>query len=293
MKATSGLVLIVILLVSACSSAPSANAVQTAVAETLSAKPVQQEQAVSPTVPQPTNTIVPTVIPKPTTTTAPTATEVPTLIPTPSFSQPVVLLEFSGTGATVTEDYTLPTCWKAVLYWNVAPNSGGSASLILTQNNKDTGNDKTLVNEFGMDVGSDGMNGIAFDPLLGGNYYYSTENTNEAWSAKIECQDGVAPVGTGINIQATGGTATDNYTLSACNKSIFNWSVDPNSSGSASLILALCDLKKNCETIVNEFKMDMTSPLTGQALQSVKAGDYFLVSENTSQSWNVTWECKD
>jgi hypothetical protein len=293
MKPKSGLVLIVILLVTACSSAPSENAVQTAVAETLSTHPVQQEQAASPTVPQPTKTVIPPAIPKPTATTASTATEVPTLVPTPSYSQSVVLLEFGGTGATVSEDYQLPSCWKAVLYWNVASNSGGSASLILTQNNKDTGNDKTLVNEFGMDVGSVGMKGIAFDSLLGGTYYYSTENTNEAWSVRIECQDGVAPVGMGINFQAIGGTVTDNYTLHACNKSIFNWSVEPNSSGTASLILALCDLENNCETIVNEFKMDMTTSLTGQALQAVQAGDYFLVSENTQRSWSVIWECKD
>jgi hypothetical protein len=56
--------------------------------------------------------------------------------------------------------------------------------------------------------------------------------------------------------------------------------------------LALCDMKA-CSTIVNEFKMDMTEPLTGQALQAVKAGDYFLVSANTQESWSVTWECKD
>jgi len=205
------------------------------------------------------------------------------------------MLEFNGTGAMITDDYQLPACWKSLLYWHVDANNYGSASLILTGYNKDTGEDKTLVNEFGMDMGSDGLNGIAFCPLLGGTYYFQTENTDESWTAKLECQDNIAPVGEGMDVQGTGGFVSDDYTLHTCNKSIFNWSVQPSNSGSASLILSLCKANEdnNCETIVNEFQMDMSSPMTGQALQKVVDGDYFLVSENTQEAWTVTWECKD
>jgi len=233
----------------------------------------------------------PTNIPASPTKVPATVTKIPAS-PTPSYSEPVVLLEFSGTGDTVTDDFVLPACWKAVLYWHVAPSSYGTASLILTGYNKGSGADKTLVNDMVMDASADGMSGIAFDPLLGGTYYFQTENTDAAWNVRLECQDGVAPVGEGMNIQATGGFVTGNYSLPACNKSIFNWSVEPSNYGTTSLILALCNMKE-CETIVNEMKMDMTSAMTGQALQAVQGGDYFLVSENTQQPWSVNWECKD
>lgn len=255
-------------------------------------QPTQLEQALSPEVTQPTNTIAPTVKREPTATLISTATEVPTHVPTPNYSEPVVLLEISGTGAAITDDFQLPACFKSVLYWDVAANSFGAASLILTGYNKGTGDSLNYVNEFAMNIYIGGINGSAYSSLSGGTYYFQIENTDEVWNVRVECQDGVAPVGTGMNIQGVGSVVTDNYTLTACNKSIFNWSVEPNSSGVASLILTLCSLEE-CSTIVNEFKQDMTSALTGQALQGLKGGDYFLYSENTQQPWSVTWECKD
>jgi hypothetical protein len=288
MKTSYYLVLIALLL-AACSSATSGDTVGTSVAATMSAL---QLKVSSPAAPQPTVTTASTITPVPTATSIPTATEVPTLAPTPSYSEPVVLAEITGTGVTVTDDYQLPKCWRSLLYWHVAPNSYGTASLILTGYNHGTGGSNTLVNEVATDVGADGLSGVAFNGLLGGRYYFQTENTDEAWSLRLECQDGIAPAGEGMNIQANGATVTDNYTLHACSKSIFNWSVEPNSSGTASLIVSLCS-QSECHNIINEVKTDMTSPMTGQALQALKGGDYFLVSENTQQAWSVSWECED
>jgi hypothetical protein len=45
--------------------------------------------------------------------------------------------------------------------------------------------------------------------------------------------------------------------------------------------------------LANAINMNMTTALTGQVLQSVKAGDYFLVTENTDEPWTINWECKD
>jgi hypothetical protein len=276
------------LFLAACGAAPSVDTVATSVAATIAAGQPVQVATQPPVQEQPTKP------PAPTATTAPTATIPPTVAPTEppalSYSQPVILAELSGTGAAITEDYTLPQCMKGVLYWHVAP-SYGAASLIIKQFNKDKGTDKTLVNSFAMDVGADGFGGSAYDPLLGGEYYWQTENTNEAWTIKLECQDNVAPVGEGMNIQGTGTIVTDFYTLHSCTKSVFNYSVEP-SSGTASLILALCS-RTECNTIVNEFKMDLSGSMTGQALQRVDDGDYFLISENTTKPWTVTWECKD
>jgi hypothetical protein len=159
--------------------------------------------------------------------------------------------------------------------------------------NKGTGGEMSLVNTMATDVGS--LDGTVLIPLKGGTYYFQTENTDESWTAKIECQDGMAPAGTGMDIQAVGYTVTENYTLSKCTKSVFNWSVEPSSYGTASLILHLCKANEtnSCESLVNEMKTDMSSPMTGQALQKVENGDYFLVSDNTNEPWTVTWECKD
>jgi hypothetical protein len=291
MKPIYFLILSAVLLAS-CSSAPSANTVQTAIAETQAAQPAQQEPISSPVALKPKDTTIPTVPPKPTATKEPTATEVPTVVPSPTYSQPVVLIEFSGTGATVTDDYQLPECRKGVLYWHVNAGSYNFASLILNAYNKGISEEQYLVSAYASDVGEEGLSGSALLPLTGGTYYFSSENTDEAWTTRIECQDGVAPVGSGIDLQVTGNIVTDNYTLSACQKSIFSWSVEPDSNKYASLMIDLCD-QNECNNLVMGFQQDTTSQLTGDAVQSVKAGDYFLVSTNSNQPWTVKWECKD
>jgi hypothetical protein len=276
-------------LLAACSSAPSGNAIQTAIVQTEMARPTKTFVFILTAIPTP---LPPTLPPKPTATTSPTATQKPTIGPSPTYSEPVVLLEISGTGATITDNYQLPKCRKAVFYWNVSPNSNGTASLILNLYKTTVSDSVTLVNDIAMNVPGEGLGGSINQSLKGGEYYFSTENTDEAWTVRLECQDGVAPVGTSMNIQATGMFVSDNYELPKCNKSIFNWSVEPNSNGTASLILYLCSLTE-CNTLVNEIKMDLSSALTGQALQPLSGGVYFIGSENTQQPWSVTWECKD
>ncbi len=225
----------------------------------------------------------------------PTSTPQPTEIPTatqPAYSEPVLLAEIKGSGKTVTDNVSLPACGKAVFFWKVAPSSFGAASLILTMYKKGSQSDTLLVNDMMMDPGANGMNGSTLQPLSGGEYYFASENTTEAWSLRVECQDGSAPVAKGIDIQGAGNLVTANYELPACQKSVFHWQVEPGSIGVASLILDLCGAE--CQNIANEMKMDLTGPLEGQSLQAVKAGVYYLVTQNTSgQPWHITWECRD
>jgi hypothetical protein len=208
----------------------------------------------------------------------------------PTYSEPVVLTEVEGAGGTVTDNFDWPACQKAVFYWSVSPNSYGSASLIVHLHKTSSEQEVTLVNEFAMDVSE--LSGSALQPLSGGEYYFSTENTDQPWTIRVECQDGVAPVGTGIDLEASGNIVTENYELPACQKSIFAWSVEPGDTGTASLILRLCG--NECTTLVNEFQMDLTAPMEGEALQALDGGIYYLVSENTSgRPWSVHWECRD
>ena len=108
----------------------------------------------------------------------------------------------------------------------------------------------------------------------------------------MECQDNVAPVETGMNIQATGWFVSDNYVISACQNSIFSWSVAPNANGTASLSMYFCD-RTQCQYLANEVRTDMTAPLTGQASGNIQSGTYFIVVENTLQPWSVILECND
>lgn len=150
----------------------------------------------------------------------------------------------------------------------------------------------TLVNVVATDMQAEDLSGSVLERLIGGVYHFSIENTDEAWTIHVECQDNVAPVGAGMNIQAIGWFVSDNYVLSTCNSGIFSWSVEPKTDGTASLVLYLCDMKQ-CSTMVNEDKVNMTDPLIGQVTAMLQTGTYFVGAENTLQPWSVTWECKD
>jgi hypothetical protein len=210
----------------------------------------------------------------------------------PTYSEPVVLTEVEGTAGTITDNFEWPACQKAVFYWPVYPSSYGTASLIVHLHKVGDERESYLVNEVVMNVSGEGLSGSALQPLSGGEYYFSTENTDEPWTICVECQDGVAPVGTGLDLQATGNIVTDNYELPACQKSVFAWGAEPNDYGTASLISKSCG--NDCTSVVNEAQFDLTATLEGEALQALRGGIYYLVSENTGGGpWSVRWECRD
>jgi len=219
---------------------------------------------------------------------SPTPSPEPTV---PTYSEPVLLAQLEGMGGTVTDNYEWPACQKAVFYWRAYPDSIGFASLIVHLYKVGVEQRASLVNDFAMDVSTEGLSGAVLQPLSGGEYYFSTENTDQPWTIRLECQDGMAPVGTGIDLQGAGSVVTDNYELPACQKSVFVWSTEPDDSGFASLILKLCG--DDCTSIVNDFQTDLAAPMEGEALQALAGGTYYLVAENTSGAWSVRWECRD
>ena len=290
--------LLVIIILCACSPSEinlmDEQQMEQAISGTLTSMPqIPTEDVRTTNVPKSSNPTKSEPTPLPTETPVPTETPLPTDTPTPEYKEPAVLLELDGVGETVSENYSLPQCFKVVLYWSVEANSSGTGSLIVHLHNVQEGTEHHLVNEFGMDQSN--LNGSMLTPLIGGEYFFTTENTDESWSLRIECQDRDAPAAVGIDLQGSGNLVTDNFELHQCQKSVFVWSTDPNNSGSASLIVHLCkDGDDDCIHLVNEFDMDLTDALAGETLQGISGGNYFLEIDNTSgRTWSVRWECRD
>jgi hypothetical protein len=241
----------------------------------------------------PSATTVPTDTPVPTSTPTPVPTNTPE--PTePSYSDPVEVVTVEKTGETVTDNYEFPECFKAIFDWHVDAGSYGSASLILNLHSVATEEERTLVNEFGQTA--EGLDGRSLQPVGSGDYFFSSENTDEPWQVTFVCEDNVAPVASGeLDIEGSGNTVSANYELPECTKSVFSYSVQPNDMGSASLILYLCSVaRENCMSIANKFEMDLADPLEGRTVESLRGGLYFLATENaTGNDWHITWECQD
>lgn len=282
------LILFVLLLAASCGAAPAGSTAQPAA----TAAPTNIPATIAPTVtrtPQPTDTPKPTLTPVPTKTATPEPTQRPT--------EPVILAVISGTGAVVSDNYELPKCGKAVFNWTAFPGGYGTASLILKLYNVATPEKSvTLVADMQSDTPDTGFSGMTLQPLKGGTYYLTTENTDAPWTVRVECQDGLAPVATGsMEVEGTGDTVTGFYELPACNKSVFNWSTAPSTWGTASIIIYLCkEGVSDCESLAADMKSDLTADFTGQAAARLSGGLYYLYVYNLSgPTWSVRWECKD
>lgn len=256
---------------------------------------VTEEEATEAEVTEPDVTEAPSETPEPTEAATDTATPTETPQPTePSYSEPVEVVTVEGVGETVTDNYEFPECFKAVFDWHVDQGSYGSASLILKLHNVATRDEMTLVNEFG--EAPEGLDGKALQPLLGGEYFFSSQNTDEAWRVTLLCENNVAPVaGEELAFEGQGNTVSGNYELPECSKSVFSYSVEPNNTGAASLILYLCSAdRRDCTSIANKFEMDLIEPLEGKVVEALRGGIYFLATENASgNDWQITWECQD
>jgi len=288
---TSAILTLLVIALTACSSAPT----PTATSLPPTAVPVHTAAPTDEVLP--TNTPAPTKTPQATDTPEPTRTPLtPSATPAPTYSQPLVLAEVEGTGEVVTDNYEFPKCQKAVFYWTAYPTSYGSASLILKLFNVTTGQEMSIVNEFAMDVLSESLAGSAIQALAGGKYYFATENTDQPWKLRVECQDVVAPVAVGtLNVEDVGNAVTGNYELPACNKSVFAWEVSHTESGTASMMAYLVKVGSDeAWNLVNEFAMDRTQPLEGEALQKLSGGEYYLYVFNTgNRPWSIHWQCQD
>lgn len=247
----------------------------------------------------PTSTVViEATIPPPEATEPPAPTETPvpteppaspTPMPEPIYQEPVVLLEYSTAGEDVSDNFMLPVCQKAIFNYSVQSGAGGYASLILRLNNVAEGTEMGLVNDM---VEAPQMVGQVLQPLLGGEYYFTSENTDESWQVRVECHDNTAPIAEGMDISGDTPAVTQNYRLSDCRKSVFIWETQPGDGGYASMIVRLVQIypKLRGETLVNDMQ---EGDLTGESLEAIETGDYFLVIENISGPWHIRWECRD
>jgi hypothetical protein len=242
--------------------------------------------------PQPTHTPAPTHTPTPTETPLPTETPPPTTTPTPF--TPLELVTFQGSGETVTENFDAPMCRKTVFFWSVEPNQYGAASLMVYLAKQGVAEPRLMINELGLDA-STPLTGETLQPLSGGTYYLSIENLSGPWEVRGVCLDGQPATGSSIDIQGAGLTVTDNFALPKCSKSVFIWSVQPNQYGTASLMVSLANVEADeWPTIVNALKSDLSDGvLTGETLQPLKGGVYYMAIKNVSGPWTLLWDCRD
>ncbi len=225
----------------------------------------------------------------------PGVTTVPALT-MPAVTEPTVLAEFAGEGNTVTDNFKTPVCRKAVVHWTAASSGGDflpTASLIVHLFEAG-GEEEYLINQLVLDPPPEGINGVVAHPLLEGEHYFSTENTDGSWTLRVECWDEVAPVGSEMNLAGRTATVTDNYELPACKKSVFVWSVEPDDSGSAVLSVNLFKTdKERPNRLINEHRSDSATILEGRALNRLSDGLYWLAVEHASGPWTIRWECQD
>lgn len=239
--------------------------------------------------------VIPTATPLPAPATLTPAPEPPTSTPepptpAPAYQQSVILLEYSAVGEAVSDNFTLPACQKAVFNYSVQSSDIGYASISLKLNKVGKEGDISLVNDM---EETPQMTGQVLQVLTGGDYYFSSENTDEPWRITLECHDNAAPVADGIDLQGEAPTVSQNYRLSDCQKSVFIWESQPGSTGYASLSAALFRANDG-DLRYDSLVSDMTEGvLSGETLQSVEDGDYFIGVKNTNEPWRIRWECRD
>jgi hypothetical protein len=252
---------------------------------------VAGETAVPADTVAPQDSPVPTNIPQPTDT--PLPTEKPKATGTSPPAEPSIFLNIAGTGETVSEDFEGPECFKAVFLWSVESKDSGLTSLTINLHNVYTQKAMEIVSTFETEtVGT--MRGESIQALLGGAYYVTVEDHSGPWALQGICREGEAPSGEGIDLHGVGQVVSGNVVLTECQKSVFVWSVEPRSSGLAQLEVSLANAKTHQgRYLVSEFEMDVAGTLSGEVLEPVSDGMYFIHVESASGPWTLRWDCRD
>lgn len=193
----------------------------------------------------------------------------------------------------MTDNYNWPACEKAVFTWHAEARPSGMVSLAVKLHKVGDDGWDLIANEFAVGEPA-GLTAQKLQPLDGGEYYFSIENTGAPWSILVECQDGQPGQDGGIDVSGDRDTVTCNYTLPQCSKSVFVWSSAPRESGFAALIVTFYKVAGGWpDLLVNALEVDATEPMTGEALEPVTPGVYYLEIYNTTGHWTVRWECRD
>jgi hypothetical protein len=217
--------------------------------------------------------------------------EGPGAAPPPS-AEAVELQQLHGTGASVMDGLVWAACEKAVFYWTLSPGQNGEASLTLRLQETGEAAGTVLVDEYASGLTAP-ITGAALHPLLGGEYTLSVEDAYSPWSVRVLCQDGELPLGDAPDLTGSVSTVTPNFELATCNQMALLWSVEPDGSGRASMIVRMYIVGRSWPDVrVNETDTDVDEPLGNLALFSVEGGEYFLVVDKVSGPWTIRWECR-
>ena len=207
--------------------------------------------------------------------------------------QPQTLLELTGTGEVVTDNYTWPACEKTVFYWSAEVGQYGSASLIIKLYQIGREWPYYIVNELEFDA-PHAIAGQSLESLEGGEYYLASSNTDARWSLVVQCHDGQPGLEGPLALEGSGHIVSSNYSLPRCSKSVFSWRIIPNDRGTASLIAKLFTVGEDRpDYLINELEFDAVEPVSGESLEPLSGGLYYLSTENVNGTWSLRWECRD
>ena len=193
----------------------------------------------------------------------------------------------------MTDNYTWPACEKTVFFWRAEARQYDIASPIIKLYQIGREWPYVIANQvvFGA---PNGIAGKSVQSLEGGEYYLVSENTDAPWSLVVECQDGQPGLRGGLAIEGSGLFVSHNYTLPRCSKSVFEWRIIPDDRGTASLILRLLTVGGTWPALlVNELAFNAVEPVTGESLEPLSGGVYYVTTQNVNGAWSVRWECRD
>jgi hypothetical protein len=223
---------------------------------------------------------------------AATATPPPQPANTPEPAEPIQFLDLSGTTAISSDTFRAEECYKTVFGWTTKANSMAQAALIVKLREAASGAESIVVNALELNLES--AAGSALAHVESTEYSVITDNVSGPWTLQVTCYDGQPAAGEGLDLQGEGQTVTANLSPPGCTNSALVWSVEPDASGMASVIVDLHEAQAHTSTrLVNTAEMGRTETLKGEALAPVAAGVYFLVVDNDSGPWSVRWECRD
>lgn len=245
------------------------------------------------------------------TQTSPTESLPPTDHPAPADTsalnpmpfEPVLVAEFSGVGTSAaddptdsdstTETFSTPACRKAVFTWSVEPNDEGIAMLDIHMHRVEYGTTDSLVDVLEMDT-QGVVTGTSFRGLRAGDYYFTVDGHTGPWTIRATCFDGQPAESDSVDLQGTGSMVSGNFALPKCAKSVFRWTVEPDSSGHAVLVGYLYSVdRQHGSGFIKGVDLDATTLFSGEALEPLSGNIYFIVIERNSGPWTITWECRD
>ena len=88
-----------------------------------------------------------------------------------------------------------------------------------------------------------------------------------------------------VNLEGTGDSVSDNFEVQECQKAVFSWTAV----GQSNFIVYLWKVGiDDNRLLVNEI-----APSSGETLQPLTGGTYWLTIDSPTESWSITAECRE